>query len=323
MLDSPRLGLPALRTEVTVLRHGGTGLVPGAVARSPQLAGGSGCPSRALAIGAPLARARDAPMATAREGHPPHPASRGERATAPGTSPAPPCRSTVNSVRSSGRPKRGLPSARSPEARCSVRVSGRQLVHLQPAVRIGVQQHRIGNVRIPPGAGHRIEEAATEDRGRKRGNSTARRDARPRCAWARGRPVRDGPPSAGPVGPLIPELLCGRLLATGLVGGRRPGAASSRSRKGPVPPRQLRRKGGRRPPPWPRRRAGRRRCRAQCPRQPLCRRPRKRAMPSPRPLPPQVPRGVWPPVPPPPAPPSFPTHLPSPARLPAVHRGGR
>ena len=42
MLDCPRMGFRAPGADVTVLRHGGTGLVPGAAARSPQLAEGGG-----------------------------------------------------------------------------------------------------------------------------------------------------------------------------------------------------------------------------------------------------------------------------------------
>ena len=61
MLDWPHMGFRAPGAEFTVLRHGGTGLVPGAVARSPQLAEGGGWLSRALTVRSSLALARGAP----------------------------------------------------------------------------------------------------------------------------------------------------------------------------------------------------------------------------------------------------------------------
>ena len=56
MPDSPRFVSPAHRSGITVLRHGGMGLVPGAVASSPQLAGAGGRPSRATTCGTSLTR---------------------------------------------------------------------------------------------------------------------------------------------------------------------------------------------------------------------------------------------------------------------------
>ena len=54
------MGSLAPGVEFTVLRYGGTGLVPGMAAHPPQLAEGGGWPSRALTVQSSLALARDA-----------------------------------------------------------------------------------------------------------------------------------------------------------------------------------------------------------------------------------------------------------------------
>ena len=166
---------------------------------------------------------------SAREGRPPPSASWGERATAPGMRPVPPCRSTVTHCGARERQSGGCPSSGTLEpaalSRRAVRARGCQLVHLQPAIRVGVQRYRMGNDRTSD-AGRRVEVTATERCGCRRGGGPEQRGAGPRRTRARGEPARGGLWGAGPASPSVPAQLRGRLLATGLVVGRRPGAGS-------------------------------------------------------------------------------------------------